>query len=79
MILPTFCMILIPFNGASINLYLRKMKDMNELTLAAYIVFAMFILYLPITLFFYDLNFLSEFDSIDWLVCVLLGFTSSFL
>lgn len=79
LIIPTICMVLIPFNGASINLFLRQMKDMNEITLAAYIVFAMFIIYFPIVIFAYDFTYLADFDWIDWLVCVLLGFTSVFL
>jgi drug/metabolite transporter (DMT)-like permease len=79
LIIPTICMILIPFNGACINLFLREMKDMNEITLAAYIIFAMFIIYFPIVIFAYDFTYLADFDWIDWLVCVLLGFTSVFL
>lgn len=72
-------MFIIPINGACINLFLRSMRDMNEITLGAYIVFTMFVVYFPIVCIFFDFNYISEFDYIDWIVCVLLGFTSSFM
>ncbi len=79
MILPTLCMIVIPINGACIGLLMRSMREMSETTLAAYIVFAMFIVYFPVTIMSEGFTFLAMFDWIDWSVCILLGFTSSFL
>jgi drug/metabolite transporter (DMT)-like permease len=66
-----------PFNGASINLFLRQMRDMSEITLGAYIVFAMLVAYAPFVVVVYGLDYLKSFDSTDWMICVLLGFTSS--
>ena len=37
-----------PFNGAIINIMLRNMRDMAELTLSTYIIFTMLVVYLPI-------------------------------
>jgi drug/metabolite transporter (DMT)-like permease len=55
------------------------MRDLSELTLGAWIVTAMLILYLPIVVIFYGFSFLSSFNNVDWFICVLLGFTSSSL
>lgn len=78
MIIPSILLILIPFNNAAINLFLRQMRDMSELTLGTYIVLAMFIVYLP-SLIFGDrgISELKNFTTLDWATAVLLGFTSS--
>ncbi len=52
---------------------------MNEITLGAYIIFAMFIVYAPIVTIFYGYSYLDNFNYADWIVCILLGFTSSFM
>ena len=79
MIVPTILLMIIPINNACINLYLRQMRDMNEITLGSYIIFTMFVIYAPITTFAYGFGFLYDFELTDWVVCVLLGFTSAFL
>lgn len=79
MVLPTICMALIPINGACIGLSLRSMRDMNEMTLTAYIVLAMFVVYFPVTMAGKGFSFLAMFDWIDWSVCALLGFVSVYL
>jgi drug/metabolite transporter (DMT)-like permease len=78
-VLPTICMVMIPINGACIMLSLRSMRAMNEMTLAAYIVLAMFVVYLPFSMAGQGFDFLAMFDWIDWSVCGLLGFVSVFL
>ena len=72
-------MVLMPLNNASINLALRGMKDINEITLAVYVILTMFVIYLPIVTFSEGFSFIADYDGYDWLVCVLLGFTSSFM
>ena len=72
-------MIMIPFNGAIIQLSLRKMKSMNEITLAAYIVTAMLVFSLPYVLLFVPFTSFITFYWIDWLILIFLGFAGSFL
>ncbi|TNV77669.1 hypothetical protein FGO68_gene8459 [Halteria grandinella] len=79
LIIPALCLIVIPFNTATVRLFMRSLKDLNELTLGALIVTAMLILYLPIVVIFYGFDYLDTFDNTDWGICVLLGFTSSTL
>ena len=66
-----------PFNGAIINVLLRDMRDMAEFTLSTYIVLTMFVVYLPIFMIFETSDIYFKFTSNDWLIAVLLGFTSS--
>lgn len=66
-----------PFNGAIINVLLRDMRDMAELTLSTYIILTMLIVYVPIFLIFETTDIYYNFTLNDWLVAVLLGFTSS--
>lgn len=66
-----------PFNGAIINVLLRDMRDMAELTLSTYIVLTMLIVYLPIFMIFETTDVYYKFTPSDWLIAVLLGFTSS--
>jgi drug/metabolite transporter (DMT)-like permease len=55
------------------------MRGINEITLSAYILITMLLVYTPY--FAYTKGYLSilNFDTIDWLLCVLLGFTSLFM
>jgi len=76
MVLPILCMIVIPINGACIGLTLREMREMNEMTLAAYIVLAMFVVYFPVIILGKGFAYLSMFDWVDWLIWVLLGVLS---
>ena len=77
LIIPCICLILMPFNGAIINVLLRDMRDMAELTLSTYIVLTMLIVYLPIFMIFETTDVYYKFTPNDWLIAVLLGFTSS--
>jgi hypothetical protein len=70
---------MIPFNGAIVQLSLRKMKAMNEITLAAYIVSALFILSTPYVIIFVKMTSFSTFSWTDWTIMILLGFVGSFL
>lgn len=79
LILPTVFLVLVPINNACLNLYLRSMRDMSEITLGSYIIYAMFLAYAPFTVAYYGLDFVSDFTPTDWGICVLLGFTGSFL
>lgn len=72
-------MIIIPINGACISLTLRSMKDMSEITLSAYIIFSLFIIYAPSVALVYGFDYLDGFEYIDWSICLLLGFTSSYM
>lgn len=54
-------MVMIPFNGAIIQLSLRKMKSMNEITLAAYIVTAMLFFSLPYVILFVPMTSFDTF------------------
>jgi drug/metabolite transporter (DMT)-like permease len=69
----------LPFNTATVRLFLRSLKDLNELTLGACIVTAMFLFYLPIVAVQYSFDYLWELDRIDLFICTVLGFTSSSL
>ncbi len=78
LIIPSILLIIIPFNGAAINLFLRQMRDLSEITLGVYIVMAMFVVYAPIVAFSdQGLSEVKNFNSTDWTISVLLGFTSS--
>lgn len=77
LIFPCICLILMPFNGAIMNVLLREMRDMAEFTLGTYIVLTMLIVYLPIFMFCETTDVYYKFTLNDWLVAVLLGFTSS--
>ena len=55
------------------------MRDMNQITLGAYIIFAMFLCYGPFTIAYYGLDFLYDFSQVDWLICLLLGMTGAVL
>jgi drug/metabolite transporter (DMT)-like permease len=79
LIIPSLLLLMIPFNNACINLYLRTMRDLHEVTLGAYIIFALFLVYLPIVVLFYDFAFLSAFTPLDWLLCVVMGISSVLL
>ena len=72
-------MIMIPFNGAIIQLSLRKMKSMSEITLAVYIVTTMLMFSLPYVILFVPMISFDNFHWVDWLVLILLGFSGSFL
>ena len=58
---------------------MRSMRDMSEITLGSYIIYAMFLAYVPFTVAYYGLDFISDFTTADWVICVLMGFTSAFL
>ncbi len=66
-----------PFNGAIINIMLRGMRDMAELTLSTYIIFTMQLVYVPIFLVFETTDVYYKFTPSDWLISVIVGFTSS--
>jgi hypothetical protein len=72
-------MVIIPFNGAIIQLSLRKMKAINGITLAAYIVSAMFILSTLYVIMFVKMNSSSTFAWTDWTILISLGFVDCFL
>ena len=78
LILPSLLLILIPFNAAALNLYLRQMRDMSEITIGVYTVMTMFFVYSPIVLLSESgLSIVKTFNQTDWIISVLLGFTSS--
>lgn len=77
LIFPCICLILMPFNGAIISIMLRGMRDMAEFTLSTYIIFTMLVVYLPIFLVFETTEVYYNFTPYDWVISVLLGFTSS--
>ncbi len=72
-------MIMIPFNGAIIQLSLRKMKSMSEITLAVYIVTTMLLFSLPYVILFVPMISFDNFKWVDWLILILLGISGSFL
>ena len=72
-------MVMIPFNGAIIQLSLRKMKEISEITLAVYIVIPILLISLLYVLFFVPMICFESFYLIDWLIMLLLGFFGSFL
>jgi hypothetical protein len=76
MIIPSVLLVFIPFNGAAINLFLRQMRDMSELTLGTYTILAMIVAYIPSCLIG-GINELKTFYPVDWSMAVLLGFTTS--
>jgi|LauGreDrversion4_2_1035121.scaffolds.fasta_scaffold675297_1 drug/metabolite transporter (DMT)-like permease len=77
LIFPCVCLVLMPFNGAIINIMLRNMRDMAELTLSTYIIFTMLVVYLPIFMVYETTDVYYRFTANDWFISVLLGFTSS--
>ncbi len=77
LIIPCICLILMPFNGAIITVLVRDMRDMAELTLSTYIVLTMIFVYVPIFMIFETTDIYYKFTPNDWLIAVLLGFTSS--
>ncbi len=77
LIIPTICLIIIPFNSVCNRLFLRSMRNISELTLSCYTVSFMFLIYFPIVVIFYDFDFLNNFLPLDWMICVILGLSNS--
>jgi drug/metabolite transporter (DMT)-like permease len=79
LIIPSIFLVIVPINNACINLFLRQMRDMNEITLGSYIIYAMFLFYAPFTLAYYGVDFLYDFSQADWLICLMLGVSGAVL
>ena len=68
-----------PVLNATMQLVLRRIRDLNEKTVGAYISFSMFLVYLPSVHLSSDFSFLSYFDLEDWFLVTLIGFFSCFV
>ncbi len=78
-VIPPLCLALTPMLTASIRLFTRELKTISEFTVSVYIILAMIVFYLPPVCLFYGFGFVKVFSSLDWLICALLGLTSSSL
>jgi drug/metabolite transporter (DMT)-like permease len=72
-------MLTVPVLGASQSIVLRQLREMNEYTVGSYMSFAMVLIYGPIVLFSQTdgLSYLSNFETLDWVIVIGLGFTST--
>jgi drug/metabolite transporter (DMT)-like permease len=80
MIIACILVVLVPFNLAIVQLALRKMKAVNEITLATYIVIPLLLLSAGYVLFFVPKMISFEsFTSLDWFLILLQGIFGSSL
>ena len=77
-LISTLILILIPVLSASVTLFIRHLKALSEVSIGAYMTFAIIIIYGPyVYLNGEGMSLVHTFDGVDYLLCVCLGLTST--
>ena len=80
LILPALLLVLIPFNQCSIQLFLRNMRNLSELSISAWMTVGMLLVFLPVSFLQRPENesslfyFLHGYNYVDWLIAFSFGF-----
>lgn len=81
LIIPAILLVAIPFNQCSLQLLLKSMRSLNELSISAWMTLFMLLFFIPLNYLTKPDNasspffFLSDFDLGSWLISALFGLT----
>ncbi|TNV77065.1 hypothetical protein FGO68_gene12655 [Halteria grandinella] len=81
LIIPAILLVAIPFNQCSLQLLLKSMRSLNELSISAWMTLFMLLFFIPMNYLTKPDNasspfyFLSDFDLGSWLISALFGLT----
>ena len=76
---PILALMLTPFTIALGPILIAKLNTLSEISVGAYNSLTMAVIFFFVAIFTSGLSYLGDFATLDWLVLILLGFTSSFV